>query len=81
MIIIRQLLNEHLFEYPSDQLHLPNLPLFLLIHLQVVSDRPYTFPDRIDECIDIHLPALCIIITYQSRPRTTGIIVQAPLPR
>ena len=44
MIIIRQLLNEHLFEYPSDQLHLSNLLLFLLIHLQVVSDPPLPSP-------------------------------------
>ena len=40
MIIIRQLLNEYLFEHHSDQLHLSNLLLFLLIHLQVVSDPP-----------------------------------------
>ena len=57
MIIIHQLLNEHLFEYFSAQLHSPSFPLFPLIYFQVVSDRPFTFPDRIDECIDIHLPA------------------------
>ena len=48
MIIIRQLLNEHLFEYPSDQLHLPNLLLFLLFIFKLLLIHLYTFPDRFE---------------------------------
>lgn len=57
MIIIHQLLNEHLFEYFSAQLHSPSFPLFPLIYFKLFLIDRYTFPDRIDECIDIHLPA------------------------